>query len=1470
MRKSLVNHQLRPTRPNAFARILLALFTMLLAPNMAWAEDYNLRIKDSSDGSTIIQVSDDNKDNLTQAIATASGYGITTEGTITFNPSTNTLNLTAACINRLSGNPAFYIESGLDKLTIHCVSGGEIKTPYNNALISTNSNAELVIECESDDINPSELFITSNVNAISGFAKVTLGTGTYLQSESPVYYDETEKKYMDSVYPTTANVSAVSFTTDVCYPVWVDYSQVNANNIDDVTGYSTVSFTPTPTPTLKLNSFATGEASYIVSGLNNLTIEFQGNNAIGNNEGGAPGFIQSTDPSAVLTFKGVSGNDGSPSTLNIYNADDPVITGFASLALDNAYYQNTYPVRYNTTDKVFQQSNVLSWSESHNITITTAQTYQLWVGFKQVTSANASTIHLLDDIFSGTITFADNTLTLNNSKITMTSDYPAIVSGLDNLTVQLTGENEIDYTNYGQRMVYSTNPTATLTFSASETGAYLHSNITAPDYVSAPAGGFTTTNYNNDLMFIANGTTNKQYVTNPVPVITTYSIQNPYFVADDGMSLVYSIDYVDETTQDITNATYNTGGTLNIDIDEPCTITAHVEYGSLSSTTATAKFYEIKDKTIVWSNDYADGTTEFSASSLECTPAIQDGDGVALKVAMSSNEDVIEYDGTTEKAYIKGLGETTIDVSFGQGNSFAVLNEAGQATVSIVPPAPTIVKDNTKDYLNTDYITITQTIITGADTDILYTWEEGAGATWHDYDYATGVPAQTGTLRAKVYSESEDVESAEATPVAFTVKTDISGCTVDGLPESASYTGSTIVLPAFSVMVSPTATASLTAGTDYTVSYKKVGQGAALTDMTSMVDIGSYKIVITGTGNYGGSAMVDFEITKANLNIVTIEAIADQTYTGSEIELDAVTVKLNSETINADEYEITGYANNKNVSTTTKATVTITAKSTSEHFIEGSTKTAEFNIVAKTLTENMVTLSATTLDYNNESQTPTVTVKDGETNLSVGTDYEVSYKQGETVIDENDIIDASTYTVVVTGKGNYTGNASQTFTITPMDLAGLGVEVAAIDDKTYTGSEITPEPEVSYLRYLGQDQWETITLVAGTDFEYSYENNVAAATYNSANAPKVIVTGKGNYSGTLEQSFTIAQISAIITAQNKTVTYNGAAQAYDGATVDKGSIIITYYLTEDDRDAGSKGFTDAPTNAATYYVQVTQGDANYTADAANVTFTIEQLDITDATVTLDNTTLEYNGSNQTVNVTKVMAGTIEVSSNYYTVSGNTQKDADTYTVTVTAKTDIANNFTGRATTTFTIKKRTKSASDFNFQVNSYVTFYDANEDWLLPEGLSAYIVTGVGETEITTTQVSYIKKGVPVLVKNAAGANINDTNEATGFDGNKLKYAADAVSATGKEYVLYKDAFVKATLNTNIPQGKCYLDLGTNAARASYGISHGDGDNTGIKDVMMNEDQDGKWYDLQGRRIEKPTKKGLYIRNGKTVVINNK
>ena len=58
----------------------------------------------------------------------------------------------------------------------------------------------------------------------------------------------------------------------------------------------------------------------------------------------------------------------------------------------------------------------------------------------------------------------------------------------------------------------------------------------------------------------------------------------------------------------------------------------------------------------------------------------------------------------------------------------------------------------------------------------------------------------------------------------------------------------------------------------------------------------------------------------------------------------------------------------------------------------------------------------------------------------------------------------------------------------------------------------------------------------------------------------------------------------------------------------------------------------------------------------------------------------------------------------------------------------------------------------------------------------------------------------------------------------------------------------------------------------SIGIGSDDGTATGIEAVenvqcpMFNVQSDS-WYDLQGRRISKPTRKGLYIRNGKKVVM---
>ena len=43
---------------------------------------------------------------------------------------------------------------------------------------------------------------------------------------------------------------------------------------------------------------------------------------------------------------------------------------------------------------------------------------------------------------------------------------------------------------------------------------------------------------------------------------------------------------------------------------------------------------------------------------------------------------------------------------------------------------------------------------------------------------------------------------------------------------------------------------------------------------------------------------------------------------------------------------------------------------------------------------------------------------------------------------------------------------------------------------------------------------------------------------------------------------------------------------------------------------------------------------------------------------------------------------------------------------------------------------------------------------------------------------------------------------------------------------------------------------------------------TNLTTILAEGEEEGQWYDLQGRRLQgKPTQRGLYIRNGKKEII---
>ena len=232
---------------------------------------------------------------------------------------------------------------------------------------------------------------------------------------------------------------------------------------------------------------------------------------------------------------------------------------------------------------------------------------------------------------------------------------------------------------------------------------------------------------------------------------------------------------------------------------------------------------------------------------------------------------------------------------------------------------------------------------------------------------------------------------------------------------------------------------ALVEGEDYKVSYDK-------DDFTNVT--GDITVTITGMGNYAGTVTKTYKITKAPLVVAALSAskvydgsalTAGGTIDGLVADETAQAVTSGSQTEVGSSVNVvdniawgTALESNYYIASQVDGTLTVTPKGIAPEPGNGMTVGTLPDVV-----------------YNGSEQAQKPTVKDGETELVEGVDYDLAYS--------DDLTNAGTVTVTVTGKGNYAGSVDVTYQITPATLTVATPSAS----KVYDGEALAAEGSVS-------------------------------------------------------------------------------------------------------------------------------------------------------------------------------------------------------------------------------------------------------------------------------------------------------------------------------------------------------------------------------------------------------------------------
>ena len=570
-------------------------------------------------------------------------------------------------------------------------------------------------------------------------------------------------------------------------------------------------------------------------------------------------------------------------------------------------------------------------------------------------------------------------------------------------------------------------------------------------------------------------------------------------------------------------------------------------------------------------------------------------------------------------------------------------------------------------------------------------------------------------------------------------------------------------------------------------------------------NVNNYSITwsLRNTSNYKWSdnttspKSVSWKISAKSVSSLTVTLPSESyTYTGGEIKPEP-TVKDGSTTLTKGTDYTVSYSNHTNVGT---ATVTITGKGNYT-----GTKDKTFSIVQRDLSNATITLNKESFEYNGSAQTPTITVKIGNTTLTNNTDYTVAVSGNTNV---------GTATITVTGKGIYSGSKTKTYTITKKTLA----VTAKAASKTYGAAN----PSLEYT-YSGQVSGQTPGFTG--ELKTTATQSSAVGQYDITNNNLVLADNGSFKASNYSMSFTGAKLtiqaknvsSLTVTLPSESYTYTGG-EINPEPTVKDGSTTLTkgtdYTVSYSDH-----------TNVGTGKVTIT-GKGNYSG-TKTATFTITQRSLSDATITLSKESFEYNGSAQTPTITVKIGNTTLTNNTDYTVAVSGNTNVGTATITVTGK----GNYSGNKTKTYTITKKTLAVTaeaktkeygaalptltyKYSGQVSNQTPGFTGNL------ATTAKVESNVGEYDITKGDIALADNGT-----------FKASNYSMSFTGAKLTVSGKTITnanitlADTSNYT-YDGSAKKPTVT--VKDGNTTLTKDTD-----YTVSYSDNTNAGTATVTV-------------------------------------